>query len=147
MPTIAHRLQPRILEDSNGNGGISNTAIALIVVLGILPALVLAWTVCYLFWAYPYDRNCCCIKRKRRAKEPEAPLSEETTYEKPVLAPPQRPYTGEMRTESGNSSNSGRLTKQQRPGSGVTKYDTRMSQQSVASTNTIQVSQEPQRFV
>ncbi|KAI4948508.1 hypothetical protein J4E91_005932 [Alternaria rosae] len=85
MPAI-HHLQARFLEDSNGNGGISPTAIALIVCLGIVPCIILIWAVCYLFWAYPYDRNCCCIKRKRRP-EPQsvlnqAPMSEETLFEK-----------------------------------------------------------------
>ncbi|CAN9361587.1 unnamed protein product [Alternaria alternata] len=151
MPAIAH-LQARFLEDSSGSGGISGTAIALIVCLGIVPCIVLIWAVCYLFWAYPYDRNCCCIKRKRHP-EPQsvlnqAPMSEETLYEKPGVAPPQRPFSGQQyRTDTGSSSNSGRLQKQQRPGSGVDPRNTRMSLNSVVSANTITYAQEPKPFV
>ncbi|KAI4643460.1 uncharacterized protein J4E78_009930 [Alternaria triticimaculans] len=150
MPAI-HHIQARFLEDSNGNGGISPTAIALIVCLGIVPCIILIWAVCYLFWAYPYDRNCCCIKRKRRP-EPQsvlnqAPMSEETLFEKQGVAPPQRPFSVQTRTESGSSNNNGRLQKQQRPGSGVDTRGARMSQQSVMSANTMTYAQEPQRFV
>ncbi|KAG9195087.1 hypothetical protein G6011_00207 [Alternaria panax] len=150
MPVISH-LQARFLEDSSGNGGISATAIALIVCLGIVPCIILIWVVCYLFWAYPYDRNCCCIKRKR-SREPQsflgqAPTSEERIYEKPGVAPPQRPFSGQMWTDTGSSSNTGRLHKQQRPGSGVDARGTRMSLNSVVSANTITYAQEPKPFV
>jgi hypothetical protein len=150
MPVIAH-LQARFLEDASGNGGISTTAIALIVCLGIVPCIILIWAVCYLFWAYPYDRNCCCIKRKRRP-EPQsvlnqAPMSEETLYEKPGVVPPQRPFSAQTKIESGSSSNNGRLQKQQRPGSEIDSRGTRMSLQSVASANNFTYAQEPKPFV
>jgi hypothetical protein len=148
MPAIA-RLQARILEDSDGNGGISATAIALIVVLGVLPCIVLIWAVCYLFWAYPYGRNCCCMKRKRRPEAQsvlnQAPMSEETLYEKPGVLPPQRPFSAQNRTDTASSSNTGRLQKQQRPGSGFDAQ--RMSLNSVVSANTVTYAQQPKPFV
>jgi hypothetical protein len=150
MPAIAH-LQARFLEDASGNGGISNTAIALIVVLGILPCIVLIWAVCYLFWAYPYDRNCCCMKRKRRTNEPDvvdqSAMSEATLYEKPGLALPQQPFSAQVRADARSSSGIGRLQKAQRPNSGVSNMDTRLSLQSVRSANTVQVAHEPKPFV
>ncbi|KAF1938682.1 hypothetical protein EJ02DRAFT_353990 [Clathrospora elynae] len=154
MPAIAH-LQRRILEDSEGNGGISGTSIALIVCLGIVPAIALFWVVCYLFWAYPNDRNCCCVKRRRGADKPDMvqrqgdALSENTMYEKQGFALPQRPFATHASTESGNfhGTGSGRLAKQDRSRPSVTKADTRMSLQSVASANTMQAAHEPQRFV
>jgi hypothetical protein len=144
MPAIAH-LQRRILEDASGNGGISTTAIVLIVVLGILPCIVLIWAVCYLFWAYPYDRNCCCIKRKRRADKEQTAVTQEQMYQQSGMAPvpqPQGPFSDQARTEPG----SGRLQKG-RPMSPGVKMDTRMSLASVGSSNTIQFAQEPKPFV
>ncbi|KAF1838966.1 hypothetical protein BDW02DRAFT_488028 [Decorospora gaudefroyi] len=150
MPALTH-LQARFLEDSSGSGGITTTAIALIIVLGVLPCIVLVWAVCYLFWAYPYDRNWCCMKRKRRADKPglmdQAAMSEAVLYEKPALAPPQRPFSAQTRTESGSSSGTGRLQKAQRPNSGASRMDTRMSLASVGSANTMPISHEPKPFV
>ena len=152
MPVIAH-LQRRILEDANGNGGISTTAIALIVVLGILPCIVLIWAVCYLFWAYPYDRNCCCIKRKRRADKDlieQAAMSQDQKYQQSGTAPlpqPQRPFSEQNRTESRGSSGTGRLQKGGRPMSPRVKAATRMSLASVGSANTVQYTHEPKPFV
>jgi hypothetical protein len=149
MPAIGH-LQARFLESSSG-GGITGTAIALIICLGLIPSIAVIWAICYLFWAYPYDRNCCCIKRKRRP-EPQsvlnqAPMSEETLYEKQGMGLPQRPFAAQVRSDSGSSSNSGRLQKQYRPGSGNYKGETRMSLQSVTSANSVQVAHEPKPFV
>jgi hypothetical protein len=153
MPVIAH-LQRRILEDANGNGGISTTAIALIVVLGILPCIVLIWAVCYLFWAYPYDRNCCCIKRKRRADKQDlidqAAMSQDQMYQQSGMTPlpqPQRPFSEQNKTESRGSSGTGRLQKGGRPMSPRDKAATRMSLASVGSANTVQYTHEPKPFV
>ncbi|KAL6160478.1 hypothetical protein ACJQWK_02224 [Exserohilum turcicum] len=147
MPAIVH-LQPRLIGQSGGNGGVTGTAIALIVCVGIIPCIIIIWAVCFLFWAYPYDRNCCCMKRKRRPEPAsvlkQAPLSQETLYEKENMGLPQRPFSAQVRSESGSSSNSGRLHKAPRPGSGM---DTRASVQSVGSVNTVQVTHEPKPFV
>jgi hypothetical protein len=151
MPAIA-QLQRRILEDADGKGGISTTAIVLIVVLGILPCIVLIWAVCYLFWAYPYDRNCCCIKRKRRADKDtidQTAMGQEQMYQQSRMAPlpqPQRPFSPQVRNESGSSIGTGRLQKG-RPMSPAGKMDTRMSLASVGSANTVQVTHEPKPFV
>lgn len=147
MPAVAH-LQARFLEDA-GSGTVSGTAIALIVVLGILPVIVLFWAVCFLFWAYPNDRNWCCMRRKRRP-EPEsvlnqAPMVEKTLFERPGMALPQRPSSAQFRTESGNSNNTGRLQKHQRQGS-WTNNRARASMQSFGSANG-QMVQEPKPFV
>jgi hypothetical protein len=74
-------------------------------------------------------------------------MSEETLYEKPGVAPPQRPFSAQTRTDTGSSSNTGRLHKQQRPGSGFDARDTRMSLNSVVSANTVTYAQQPKPFV
>jgi len=147
MPAIAH-LQARFLENS-GSSGVSGTAIALIIMLGILPTIALFWAVCFLFWAYPNDRNWCCMRRKRRP-EPEsvltqAPMTEKTLHERPGMTLPQRPSSAQFRTESGNTSNTGRLQKHQRQGSWIDKR-ARASTQSFGSANG-QMVQEPKPFV
>ncbi|RMZ71931.1 sugar transporter stl1 [Pyrenophora seminiperda CCB06] len=147
MPAIAH-LQARFLEATN-SGGVSATAIALIVVLGILPVIVLFWAVCFLFWAYPNDRNWCCMRRKRRP-EPEsvltqAPMTEKTMHEGPGMTLPQQPTSAQLRQESGSPSNAARLQKSQRQSS-WTQNRARASMQSFGSANG-QMVQEPQRFV
>jgi hypothetical protein len=153
MPVIAH-LQRRILEDAEGNGGISTTAIVLVVVLGILPCIVLIWAVSYLFWAYPYDRNCFCLKRKRRADKQDlidqAAMTQDEMYQQSGMAPlpqPQRPFSEQNRTESGSPSGTGRLQKGGRPMSPREKAATRMSLASVGSANTVQYTHEPKPFV
>jgi hypothetical protein len=150
MPAITH-LQARFLDNSSGGGAITGTAIALIICLGLLPCIAVIWAVCYLFWAYPYDRNCCCMKRKRRPESPsilnQVPMNQETLHEKQGLGLPQRPFAAQIRTDSGSSSNSGRLQKQHRPGSANYKRDPRMSMQSVTSTNSVHIAHEPKPFV
>ncbi|CAA9960658.1 hypothetical protein HRS9139_00017 [Pyrenophora teres f. teres] len=151
MPAIAH-LQARFLEDS-GSGGVSGTAIALIIFLGILPVIVLFWAVCFLFWAYPNDRNWCCMRRKRRP-EPEsmltqtpiqAPMTEKPLHERPGMTLPQRPSSVQFQTEPG-SGNTGRLQKHQRQGSWGTRQQARASMQSFGSGSG-QMVQEPKPFV
>ena len=150
MPAIAH-LQARFLDDSGSGSPITGTAIALIICLGLLPCIAVIWAVCYLFWAYPYDRNWCCMKRKRRPESPsvlnQVPMSQETLYEKQGMGLPQRPFAAQTRTESGGSSNGGRLQKQYRPGSGNYKRDTRTSLQSMTSINSGHIAHEPKPFV
>ncbi|CAO2653543.1 Nn.00g029540.m01.CDS01 [Neocucurbitaria sp. VM-36] len=154
MPTIAH-LQPRFL-DGSASGGISGTAIALIVCVGIIPIIALIWVVVWLLFFYGTGRTCCCTRRKRRTVEPETleqrgstDTSQEILYEKAVYDLPQRPYTAHTRTESGSSNSSGRLSKpdSNKPTTVVSKTDTRMSMHSFASASNVPNVQEPKRFV
>lgn len=151
MPAIPN-LQPRWSDGDSG--GISATAIGLIVAFGLVPCVIIIWVVIFLFFAYPNDRNWCCMKRKKhkdnipdmQQNQTETDSSQETLHEKLAYGLPKRPFTAQVRTESGSSSNSGRLTKERRT-SGPTRYDTRLSLQSVGSANTVQGAQEPKRFV
>lgn len=154
MPAVPH-LQPRFLE-SGGSSGISASAIGLLVAFGLIPCIVIIWVVIFLFFAYPYDRNWCCMKRKKHKDNiPELPVgrgatdwSEETLQEKSTHNLPKRPFVTHDRTNSGNSSNTGRLTKE-RSSQGASKYNARISLQSVGSVNAVQGvgPQEPKRFV
>lgn len=108
MPAFAH-LVARQFDSSTGGGGISATAIGLIVGVGIVPALICLYVVSWLFWCYPYNRTCCCTRRKKKQPDPEITephvgviSSGETLYEKRI-APPQRP-AGNYRSESGGMS-------------------------------------------
>jgi hypothetical protein len=142
MPALNH-LVPRLLE-GGGGGGISATAIGLIVGLGIVPVIILIWVVSWLFWCYPYDRSCCCTRRKKKQADEEADPQVDYTVANQNMAhekgtyttAPQRPFTN-YRTESGNSNGGHRLT----------KTDPRMSMQTIASNSTIQVTHEPKPFV
>jgi hypothetical protein len=142
MPTLAH-LVPRALEGSTTSGGISATAIGLIVGIGVVPVFVLIWVVSWLFWGYPNDRNWCCMRRKKKQADSESMLerestipSQETIYEKKVYNVPERPMTN-PHNESGNLAGGNRLT----------KTDPRISMQTIGSNSTVQVVQEPKRFV
>ncbi|KAJ4364498.1 hypothetical protein N0V83_009092 [Neocucurbitaria cava] len=152
MPAISH-LQPRLLEGTSS--GISGTAIALIVVLGLIPVIALIWVVFWLLFFYGTGtgRTCWCTRRKRRTAEPEmveqrgtTDTSQEMQYEKAIydiLDIPQRPYAAHTRTESG-SSNVTRLSKTDPARS---KFNTRLSMQSVGSASSVPVVQEPKPFV
>lgn len=151
MPIIAH-LQARFT-DEGVSGGISATAIGLIVGLGLVPALILIWVAAWLMVCYPANRNCCCMRRKARADSTDglesggnSDLSRESLHEKAIDNMPQRPYNAQSRTESGTSQENRRLTKiePKRPGTGILRIDTGLSMQSRGS---IQGVQEPQRFV
>jgi hypothetical protein len=155
MPAV--HLQPRFLEDA-GSGGISATAIGLIVGIGLVPAIILIWVVIFLFFAYPNDRNFCCMKRRKgqgtsekKATRASTLSSAETLYEneKGVYDLPKRPFPTHARTESGGSSRSGRLSKvdPKRPATGASKTDTRMSLQSVGSGSTVYGVQESRTWV
>lgn len=72
--------------------------------------------------------------------------SQETLHEKLAYDLPKRPYAAQSRTDSGSSSNSGRLMKE-RPAPGTVRHDTRFSLQSVGSANYVQGAQEPKPFV
>ncbi|OAL47665.1 hypothetical protein IQ07DRAFT_646575 [Pyrenochaeta sp. DS3sAY3a] len=130
------------------SNGISATAIALIVCLGLIPAIILIWVVIWLMFFYANDRTCCCTKRKRKNKEEEEWLGEqrstetsaETLGEKAINTLPPQPSNTHQRTESEYVTRNGRLTK-------VSKVDTRMSMQSQASASTVQVAHEPKPFV
>jgi len=154
MPAIMH-LHARFLS-STGTSGINATVIGLIVGLGLIPAFILIWVVIWLLFFYPSDRNCCCVKRKRRSDTPEmleqggnTDASQEAVYEKAIYDLPQRPFAAHARTESGSSSVTGRLTKPDpnKSTTAVSKTDTRMSMYSVASASTVQCVQEPKPFV
>merc|ERR1711920_8859 len=62
MPAIAH-LAPRLLAGSS-TGGISGTAIALLICIGAIPAIALIWVCVWLLFFYSNGRNCCCMRRK-----------------------------------------------------------------------------------
>jgi hypothetical protein len=148
MPAIPH-LAPRFLESSS-SGGISGTAIGLIVGLGIVPVIILVWVVSWLFWCYPYDRSCCCTRRKKKQQEvvEEKPgpfhktgRSLDSLHEKTAYPMPVRP-SNNYRTESGNSF--GNNNTNSYGNKRLTKTDPRLS---MNSTDTMQISQEPKRFV
>lgn len=154
MPAIAH-LQARFLIDSS-SGGISATAIGLIIGVGLVPALILVWVVVWLLFFYGSNRNCCCVNRKTHPetsrdleKGGRRDTSQEMLYEKAVYDLPQRPFVAHSRTEPGISSGARRLSKPDpnRPATRVSHVDSRMSVQSHASANTVQGVQEPKRFV
>ncbi|KAH7371165.1 hypothetical protein BKA66DRAFT_424514 [Pyrenochaeta sp. MPI-SDFR-AT-0127] len=136
MPAL-HHLQARFLE-GGGSGGISGTAIALIVCIGLIPAIALIWVVVWLLFFYGKGRNCCCMKRKKQTTETDTEqsrtdTSQETLDEKAVYNPPPRPYIPHTRTESGSSADTGRFSR--------SDPNTRMSM------NSVQGVQEPKRFV
>lgn len=144
MPAVA-QLTRRLL-DSGSTGGISATSIGLIVGLGIVPVIILIWVVSWLFWCYPYDRSCCCTRRKKKQVDPELThpghhtgRSLDSFHEKDAAAYPMpaaaatRP-SREYRTESGNSAR-------------LQKADPRLSVQTANSNNTIHYMQEPKPFV
>lgn len=154
MPSVAH-LQPRFVEGST-SGGISATAIALIVCLGLIPVFILIWIVTWLMFFYGKDRTCCCTKRRKDKEEQEwlgkqssTDTSAETLNEKPVYDLPPRPSHVHQRTDSEISTKTGRLAKSDvnRPSTKVSKVDTRMSMHSQASASTMQVAHEPKPFV
>ncbi|KAJ4985073.1 hypothetical protein SVAN01_09444 [Stagonosporopsis vannaccii] len=144
MPAIVH-LTPR-LEIGGSSGGISGTAIAVLVIVGIIPVVALIWVCIWLLFGYSRDRNCCCVRRKRSGPAPE-PLesnmsSEATLNEKHDYTLPQRPISA-WRTDSGSS------TEQPRDSRGtLKKHQPRESIQSQWSSNsTIPVVQEPKQMV
>jgi len=146
MPAISH-VVARQLSLGGATGGISATAIGLIVGIGIVPALILIYVVSWLFWCYPYNRTCCCTRRKKKEVDPElteAPYnggisSGETVYEKRAN-PSQRPDPP-SRFESGSSYYGPPA------GNRLTKNDPRFSLQTIDSTNNGRATHEPQRFV
>ena len=144
MPAIAH-LAPRFLAGST-TGGISGTAIALLVCVGVIPAIALIWVCIWLLLFYGNGRNCCCIRRKRAATEPamfEGTISSDKALnEKTGYTLPQRP-TATYSTESGSS------TERPRDSRGtLKKHHPRESMQSQWSSNSIiPVVQEPKPFV
>lgn len=145
MPAIAH-LAPRFLGGGT-SGGISGTAIAVLVVVGIIPVIALIWVCIWLLFFYSNGRNCCCMRRKTAKSEPstveQGLSSAEALNEKNDYTMPQRPISA-WRTESGSSAerprdSRGTLKKQHRP---------RESLQSQWSSNsTIGVVQEPKQVV
>ncbi|KAH9870941.1 hypothetical protein J1614_006513 [Plenodomus biglobosus] len=158
MPALhLHHLAPR-LTTNEGSGGISATAIGLLVGLGLIPALILIWVVCWLLFTYPSDRNICCCVRKRKAVPPPQMMqrgstdtSQETLYEKAgATTPPKRVYAAWARTESGTSSAGDGLDGQSGGMQGVVDrpvWRERMSGGSERSTGTVEAQQEPKRFV
>jgi hypothetical protein len=144
MPAIAH-LAPRFLEGAT-SGGISGTAIAVLICVGIIPAIALIWVCVWLLFFYGNGRNCCCMRRKKAAAEPEMaerPVSsEQPLNEKADYTLPERPLAT-YNTESGSSTEQPRDSR-----STLKKHHPRGSMQSQWSSNgTIPVLQEPKPFV
>ncbi|OAL07055.1 hypothetical protein IQ06DRAFT_6774 [Phaeosphaeriaceae sp. SRC1lsM3a] len=140
---ILNHLAKRLL-DGGSSGSISATAIGLIVGLGIIPVIILIWVVSWLFWCYPYDRSCCCTRRKKKLPKDEefnhghrTGREVDSLHEKAGLPMPERPSMTYYRSESGNSNGSNRIT----------KPDPRSSLNTVNSTNTLHYTQEPKPFV
>lgn len=151
MPALHHLVRRLDLAE----GGLTGTAWAILICVSIIPALILLGSTFYLLFLYPYDRNCCCRRRKTKSSQsdmvqppdsnpgdlwnkssytiPQGPTSTSTTLPKPGMG---------GSTELGNG---GRLTKSRTATAQVP--DTRESSQSVQSSNTVQVLQEPKRFV
>lgn len=146
MPTVSH-LVARQFAEGGSSGGISATAIGLIIGLGIVPVIILVWVVSWLFWCYPYNRSCCCTRRKKKEADPEITeqrfdgtiTSDETLHEKHIAAP-ERPVTT-YRTESGSSYGA------YGGGNRLTKADPRLSMQTVDSNYTGRVAHEPKPYV
>lgn len=143
MPAIAH-LAPRLLDGST-SGGISATAIAVLICVGVVPVIAVIWVCIWLLFFYSNGRNCCCVRRKRSTTELEIEnriSSTETLNEKTDYTLPKRPITA-YRSESGSS------TERPRDSRGtLKKHHPRESMQSQWSSNsTIPVVQEPKRFV
>ncbi|KAF2818409.1 hypothetical protein CC86DRAFT_413918 [Ophiobolus disseminans] len=143
MPAISHLVARQF--SSGSSGGISTTAIGLIVGIGIIPVFILIWVVSWLFWCYPYNRTCCCTRRKKKQPDPEMTeqndgtiTSDETLHEKRMDIP-QRPVTT-YRTETGSSYGVN-------GGVRLTKTDPRLSMQTVDSSYTGRTTQEPKPFV
>lgn len=146
MPAIVH-LAPR-LELGNSSGGISGSAIAVLVIVGIIPVFALIWVCVWLLFGYSRDRNCCCVRRKRVTPEP-APVegsmpSDATLNEKNDYTLPQRPISA-WRTDSGSS------TEQPRDSRTLKKHHPRESIQSQWSSSStvpvVQEMQEPKQMV
>lgn len=74
MPAITH-LQARIFEDG-ASSKISGTSIALILFIGLIPAVALIWVFVWLLFFYGRNRTCWCTRRKTRAVE--STVSEKT---------------------------------------------------------------------
>ncbi|KAI8941771.1 hypothetical protein NX059_002975 [Plenodomus lindquistii] len=160
MPALhlhATHLSPRFLTDTT-SGGISPTAIGLLIGVGLIPAIILIWVICWLLFGYPNDRNiCCCVRKRKRTNkdqpDPAPPMvqrgSQDTLWDEAVVSLPKRPYVA-WRSESGSSSLSngggggggeeGReMEKGGRPG-----WRERVSE---GSAETVVGVQEPRRFV
>jgi hypothetical protein len=144
MPAIAH-LAPHLLARST-SGGISGTAIAVLVCVGVVPVIALIWVCIWLLFFYSGGRNCCCMRRKKVVVEPEmfeSPVSSNGILnEKKDYTLPQRPTTA-YRNESGSSAERARDSR-----GTLKKHHPRESLQSQWSSNsTIPVVQEPKPFV
>ncbi|KAH9880303.1 hypothetical protein IAQ61_000592 [Plenodomus lingam] len=148
MPALPlHHLAARYTTDQ-GAGGISATAIGLIVGVGLVPALILLWVICWLLFGYPFGRNMCCCVRKRKtdALQPmqmqrgSSDLSENPFNEKAGVTMPKKPYEVWARTESGSSSEGAGVLEQSggRGGRLERQRDSGLSDMGV---------QEPKRFV
>lgn len=143
MPAIAH-LAPR-LELGGSSGGISGSAIAVLVIVGIIPVFALIWVCVWLLFGYSRDRNCCCIRRKRATTEPaplESPMSSDATLnEKNDYTLPERPVSA-WRADSGSDIESPRDSRV------LKKHQPRESIQSQwSSSSTVPVVQEPKQMV
>jgi len=144
MPAIV-RLAPRLLEGSS-TGGISGTAIAVLVIVGIIPVIAVIWVAVWLLFFYGKGRNCCCMRRKKASSTtPDvvgSPMTSASTLnEKIDYTLPQRPASA-WRAESGSP------TEQPRHSKTLQKHRPRESLQSQWSSNsTIPVVQEPKQLV
>ncbi|KAF2996843.1 hypothetical protein E8E13_003631 [Curvularia kusanoi] len=144
MPAIA-RLAPRLL-DGGTSGGISGTAIAVLVIVGIIPVVAVIWVAVWLLFGYSNGRNCCCMRRKKSSSTApdmiESPMTSGSTLnEKTEYTLPQRPASA-WRADSGSSREPPRS-----PGT-LKKHRPRESLTSQWSSNsTIPVVQEPKQMV
>lgn len=144
MPAIV-RLAPRLLEGGS-SGGISGTAIAVLVIVGIIPVIAVIWVSVWLLFFYSNGRNCCCMRRKKASTTTpevvESPMTSDSTLnEKTDYTLPQRPISA-WRPDSGSSN------EQPRESRTLKKHHPRESLQSQWSSNsTIPVMQEPKQMV
>ncbi|KAF1912732.1 hypothetical protein BDU57DRAFT_541464 [Ampelomyces quisqualis] len=137
---------------SSASGGISATAIGLIVGLGIVPVIILIWVVSWLFWCYPYNRSCCCTRRKKKQVDEEiyghghqTGRSVDSFHAKAAY-----PMPGPERASINYGSEFGNWTGSNADGYGnnrLAKTDARLSLNTVNSTNTMHYTQEPKPFV
>ncbi|OSS52913.1 hypothetical protein B5807_02815 [Epicoccum nigrum] len=144
MPAII-RLAPRLLEGSS-TGGISGTAIAVLVIVGIIPVIAVIWVSVWLLFFYGKGRNCCCMRRKKASSTTpdvvESPMTSASTLDEKIdYTLPQRPASA-WRAESGSPNERPRDSRT------LKKHRPRESLQSQWSSNsTIPVVQEPKQLV
>ncbi len=118
--------------------------IALIVILGVIPALVLIWVCIWLLFFYAGDRTCWCTKRKRKTPSPDY-LEKTASYD---ANQPDSNYNSSYNIPSGPYTARSTVEAQHSDPTILTPPALRADARgSKGSMNSLQVSQEPKPFV